>query len=384
MNADDHSGSAWLVNQFAPPDRAPTARLLGELASGLNQSGWQVRFIACAAGYRAAPVVGWRRLCRDLMAHIKLFRQTLKGPKPDVIICLSDPPALVFTMACAARLRGARLVYWPMDVYPEIAAALGALSDKRLEYRIIKRAVNWALSRCACIVCLDEDMRKKLSVADVAKAPVIAPWPPSELVIPDSAPEPPSDRVRWTYSGNLGRAHVYEVLLRAQRLLEDEARPFELVFQGGGAGRSGAEKLAEDLGLKNFRWMDYAADADLVTSLLRSHVCIATQRPEMLGLLWPSKLALLNLLPRPIIWAGPKDGAIARQLRDRPGLNGVFGPGEHRELASWLAQNESELRQNAKVIFSGEGLRKQIEDARTHAVTSWRQLLDSLLAQAGG
>lgn len=383
MNAGDHSGSVWLVNQFAPPDRAPTARLLGELASGLNQSGWQVRFIACAGGYRAAPVVGWRRLCRDLMAHIKLFRQTLTGPKPDVIICLSDPPALVFTMACAARLRDARLVYWPMDVYPEIAAALGAVSERSLEYRVIRAAVNWALSCCAAVVCLDEDMSEKL-VGDGAKSPVIAPWPPSELAIPDAAPEPPSDLIRWTYSGNLGRAHEYEVLLRAQRLLEDEARPFQLVFQGSGAARSSAEKLAADLGLKKFRWMDYAADADLVASLLRSHACIATQRPEMLGLLWPSKLALLNMLPRPIIWVGPANGAIARRLRDRPGLNGIFGPGDHQELALWLGQNEDALRQKAKAVFSGAGLRKQIDDARTHAVTSWCQLLESLLAQAGG
>ncbi|MCE9520400.1 MAG: hypothetical protein K8R87_12715 [Verrucomicrobia bacterium] len=377
MNLRNNLGTLWLVNQFAPPDRAPTARLLGELAVGLKELGWQVRFIACPEGYRTAPVVGWRRLWRDLKAHIKIFRQTLTGPKPDIVICLSDPPALVFTMACTARLRRAKLVYWPMDVYPEIAAALGALSDRGPLYRVIKSAVDWALARCASVVCLDQDMCEKLLGG--VKDPIIAPWPPSELVIPEAISESPTHLIRWTYSGNLGRAHEYEALLRAQRLLEDEARPFELVFQGGGAARKNAEKLAAELALKNCRWLDYADDTELVVTLLQSHVCIATQRPEMLGLLWPSKLALLEMLPRPIIWVGPLDGAISRQLRKRCGLNGVFDPGDYRGLALWLAQNESQIRQSVSFMFSGVMFRKQVNDARTHAISSWHQLLASLM-----
>ncbi len=379
MSASNHPGTIWLVNHFAPPDRAPTARLLGELAGGLKQFGWRIRFIACAAGYRAAPVIGWRRLWRDLKAHIKLLWQTLTGPKPDIIICLSDPPALVFTMACAARLRRAKLVYWPMDVYPEIAAELGALSRSSAIFRVIKSAVDWALARCASVVCLDSDMCEKLVTAGGVRGPVIAPWPPSELVIPDAAPEPASDLIRWTYSGNLGRAHEYEALLHAQRLLENDDRPFELVFQGGGAARNGAKQMAAELGLKNCRWLDYADDTDLVSILLQSHVCIATQRPIMLGLLWPSKLALLEMLPRPIVWVGPLDGVIARQLCKRPGMNGVFDPGDHRGLASWLAQNENEIRQSARSMFLGGMVQKQIDDARAHAVSSWHQLLITLL-----
>jgi colanic acid biosynthesis glycosyl transferase WcaI len=60
-----------------------------------------------------------------------------------------------------------------------------------------------------------------------------------------------------------------------------------------------------------------------------------TQRPETRGLLWPSKLALLERLPRSILWVGPTDGDIARRLVARGGA-GVFAPGDATGVAAWV------------------------------------------------
>jgi hypothetical protein len=73
----------------------------------------------------------------------------------------------------------------------------------------------------------------------------------------------------------------------------------------------------------------------LPASLLQSAVCVATQRPEAKGLLWPSKLGLLLALPRPILWIGDPSGAIARHLRGLPEA-GVFAPGDAAGVAAWL------------------------------------------------
>jgi hypothetical protein len=267
-----------------------------------------------------------------------------------------------------------------MDVYPEIAAALGALSAQNFIYRAIRRVVHHATLRCASVVCLDMDMVKRVAVSGVKQGPVVAPWPPSELVIPDVTSHPASSRIRWIYSGNLGRAHEFEALLQAQRLLEDENRPFDLVFQGGGALRAEAEMRSAKLELKHCQWLGYADDDQLVSSLLQSHVCIATQRPEVAGLLWPSKLALLDLLPRPIVWIGPLDGAIAGLLRGRPGLNAIFAPDDTRGLAAWLVQNQDEILRQSESIFHGGMLRKQLHEARDNGVAAWDKLLTSLLA----
>lgn len=368
----------WLVNQFVPPDLAPTARLLDDLSEGLGKRGWLPHFLGRKTGYRAQPVRGLKRWLRDLGAHLRLFLRGLFAPRPDIILCLTDPPALVFTMKCLSLWRGARLVHWPMDVYPQIAEALGALKSSSPLYKVIDAASSWAIRKSAAIVCLDEDMRRVLSPP--VPSPIIPPWVSRGIVIPEHLPTPGEEKITWLYSGNLGRAHDFETLLRAQKILEQEGAPFELLFQGSGASQPAAQALATELGLLSCRWLGYADDQQLVASLLAAHVVIATQREETRGLLWPSKLALLQTLPRPIVWVGAPTGAIAASLRSHPGLNGVFAPGDAEHLAEWLLSHVDDFKAAARQPVSSQTIRDQLAASREKSVEAWHHLLGEVLS----
>lgn len=363
-----------LVNQFVPPDDAPTARLLGDLARGLEAAGWEVSFLGGNRGYRGKPVAGWRRWWRDLRTHARLLAGGLTRLRPDFIVCLSDPPALVFTMAIVAGLRSATLIYWPMDVYPRIAAALGEISGESLVYRLVQGATAWGESRCSRIVPLDEDMRREFCGSVHPDTPAIAPWPPA-IPVPERTGARPGGRVCWTYSGNLGRAHDYETLLRAQRILEDRGAPFDLVFQGGGAARESARRMAADLGLRHCAWRDYVDESRLVDSLLEANLLIVTQRVETRGLLWPSKLALIEVLPRPVAWVGPTDGATAARLRASGRLAGIFNPGDSAGLAGWLLEHLGELQQVPSLPFVAEAAKKSLDNARETGIKCWNDVL---------
>ena len=367
----------WLVNQFVPPDLAPTARLLGDLSEGLGNRGWTLHFLGRKAGYRAKSVTGLQRWLRDLGAHVSLFVRGLFAPRPDIILCLTDPPALVFTMKWLSFLRGAELVHWPMDVYPQIAVALGALNSSSTLYKVIDAASSWAIRRSAAVVCLDDDMRRALSLPAAA---VIPPWVSREIRIPEHPPVPGETKITWLYSGNLGRAHDFETVLRAQKVLEEAGAPFELVFQGGGACLPPAQALAAELGFHSCRWQGYANDQQLVASLLAAHVVVATQREETRGLLWPSKLALLQALPRPILWIGAPAGAIAASLRSRPGLNGVFAPGEATQLAQWLLSHAEDFKAAARQPASPQAIREHLASTREKSLDAWHQLLGQVLS----
>jgi hypothetical protein len=110
-----------------------------------------------------------------------------------------------------------------------------------------------------------------------------------------------------------------------------------LIFQGGGPEWVEAQEFARALDLGQVEWRPYAPEDQLVESLLAAHVLIVTQKPVTQGLLWPSKLSLVMTLPRPIIFVGPKDGAIARQLSGKS-ATAVFAPGENSALADHIAQ----------------------------------------------
>lgn len=324
-----------LLNQFVPPDPAPTARLLGDLAEAFSAQGWEPVLIGKQDGYRQGKKRGLARLIRDGLAHARMFWAGLRAGPCDWIVCLSDPPGLPFTAALLARIKRARLAHWAMDVYPEVAVALGALPSGMVS-RLVGAAMTFGYRKCDLLVALDEDMRQVIGGrCDLNPVNVQPPWPPTFR--PARASHSPSETGRtWLYSGNLGRAHEFRDILEAQRLLETGPKPWRLVFQGGGPSFEEARAYAAVLGLKHCQWQNYADDAALLETLLQADVLIATQKESMLGLLWPSKLAVLQLMGRPILWVGPATGQIGATLRASSAMNGVFAPGEAAAIAQWI------------------------------------------------
>jgi len=357
-----------LINQFIPPDPAPTARLLGELAAELGRRGHGIVLIADGADYRGAKTLLGSRALREMVSLARLFVRAVLVRRVDVIVCLTSPP-LVPVVARWARLRHgrARLVHWAMDLYPEVAVALGEVRGGSLLHRITAALMGEAYRACDRIIVLDEDMAARVN-AYGAGCKVLAPWPPALEGTAEDWPSVAGDgdaAFTWLYSGNLGRAHEWETLLEAQAMLENADLAVDLVFQGGGTEREATLARAKELGLVRCRWQDYAAPEALVPSLLAADCLIATQRPETSGCLWPSKLALALQLERPLVWVGETEGAVARLLRERG--HDCFAPGD----AAGLAEKIKSLLEssNGDVPPPSQGvLRERIESLRRNGI----------------
>jgi len=321
------------LNQYFPPDPAPTGVLLRELADELERAGHTVDFVAARQDYRAGqPKRG--RMLREAKALARMLLDGLRRPRAEVVVSASSPPCLLVVATLVAAWHRARSVHWIMDLYPEIAVALGEVRAGFVS-RMIGRVMGWCYRSASRVVALDEDMAARLRRYGVDCA-VIRPWvfAPVLKQLAVARGEPGAEWT-WIYSGNLGRAHEWETLLQAQAILEKRAASVRLLFQGGGPSREAARERATALGLRQCEWADYVAEEELPASLLRCQALAVTQLPAAQGLLWPSKLGLVMSLPRPILWVGPVDGAIARMLRDFPHA-GIFAPGEQARIADWL------------------------------------------------
>jgi len=247
-----------------------------------------------------------------------------------------------------ARQRGARHYHWLFDMYPELATALGEIREGTMA-RVFESATRRAYRRADCVVALDADMAERLKGYGLA-ARVIPPWVFEYLLeaIPaDKARAPDPAGPVWLYSGNLGRAHEWRTLLDAQKMLEAGGGRWRLVFQGGGPSWTPAQEVAKQVGLTRCEWRPYAQQDELPESLLAADVLTVTQKPECRGLLWPSKLALVTALPRPILWVGPTDGAIARDLETLPHA-GIFAPGDAAGVAKWVTETAPNLKPVAR------------------------------------
>jgi colanic acid biosynthesis glycosyl transferase WcaI len=322
-----------ILNQYAPPDPSPTAVLAGEIARLMEQQGHEVVCLAGGGSY-AAGRGGWRRWANELLCLGRMLVSALCAHGVGAVVVMTSPPCALLVGTLVAGWHRARLIHWVMDLYPETAVALGECGPGF--GKVVGALMAPAYRRCALVIALDEDMADRLRQSYGVKAAVLPPWPPAQ-VVPDpvGAELRSGERRIWMYSGNLGRAHDWETLLDAQEILEKEGRNWELVFQGGGAGYREAKVRAEQRGLRHCRWLPYAETARLVESLLAADVLVATRRPALRGLLWPSKLALLQTLPRPLVWVGETEGAVAQFLRGR-GATVAFASGDSRGLADWL------------------------------------------------
>lgn len=353
------------LNQYFPPDPAPTGVLLQELAESMAAAGHTVDFVAARQDYRAGQRQG-RRMVREARALLRMLIDGLRRPQPDIVLSASSPPCLLLVGTFLAWWHRAKSVHWIMDLYPEIAVALGEIPDGRLA-RLLKKMMDWAYRRAAAVVVLDEDMESRLQSTG-AKLTIIRPWVfSSVLEVLAQTSAQPQEPWTWIYSGNLGRAHEWHALLAAQAILEERGAGIRLLFQGGGPSRPAAEEKSRELGLQDCVWAGYVEEAELPASLLRARVLVVTQLPSTQGLLWPSKLGLILSLGRPILWVGPTEGAITRLLQEHPHA-GIFALGEGARIAEWLLARREESCEVARAIDPAEH--------RQAALASWKTLLE--------
>ena len=328
------------LNQYFPPDPAPTGLLFGEIAEELRARGHEVIFVSSGQEYRAGQKLSFRWV-REAWALVRMFFVGIWQRRADLVVSGSSPPCLAMVGALVALRHWRPHLHWCMDMYPDLAVALREIPAGRFA-AFIRWLMKRAYRSAHTVIVLDEDMSERLRRYGVESLES-RPWVPGAVLttLPVPAPAPAARPWTWLYSGNLGRAHDWQTLLAAQAELESRGVDATLVFQGGGPQWAAAQTRATELGLKKVQWRDYAPEDQLCAKLLHAHCLVATQLPAARGLLWPSKLALDAGLPRPILFVGPQDGAIAALLKARP-KTGIFAPGDFAAVARWVEERRGD------------------------------------------
>src|SRR5437764_3596109 len=236
------------VNRYFAPDHSATSQMVGDLAFFLAARGHDVVAITSRQRYDAASArlaprerlhgveivrVATTRFGRGflpgraldyatfyLSAFFALLRRARRG---DVVVAMTDPPLLSVVAALACALRGARLVNWTQDLFPEVATALG------MRFAGWARPLrDWSLRRAATNVALGEQMAARIRERG-GRAVVRHNW--AGAALHPVAREANALRARWQlgdafvveYSGNAGRAHEVATIAAAMRRLGDNA-----------------------------------------------------------------------------------------------------------------------------------------------------------------
>ena len=393
------------VNRFFYPDHSATSQLLTDLTFHLAKTGIAVHVITgrqvydnpdstlpsndIIQGIRVIRVWTTRFGRQNLLGRTfdyltfylsaawSLFALATPG---DIVVAKTDPPLISVVAAIVAKIRGAKLINWIQDLFPEVAVALSVGGIGGLE-GLLRSVRNWSLRTAYKNVAIGDGMAKKLAGEGIKPdaIQVIHNWADGRVIQPVDREKNDlrrewhiQDRFVVGYSGNIGRAHEFDTILDAAERLKDVTN-IVFLFIGGGAHRDRIEEEARRRSLESIMFKTYQPRDQLALSLTVPDVHLISLQPSLEGLIVPSKLYGIAAAGRPTIFIGSKHGEIPHILREAQcGFSVEKGQAEEvsriiRELAD---DKETCLRlgRRARALFD------QRFDTR-HAMEAWEAVI---------
>jgi colanic acid biosynthesis glycosyl transferase WcaI len=307
------------------------------------------------------------------------LREGLQAERPDVVLCMTDPPIIADVALIVARRFRAPLVVVSQDVFPEIAIEL-----KRLENPVVigllRRAIRAYLERADRVVAIGETMRERLERkgAPPERLRVIPNWVDSSALTPRprdngwAREHGLAGRFVVMHSGNVGYAQNLDALVRAATFLRD-LDDLTIAIVGEGSRRGELVELAELLETDHVVFLPYQPRRVLSESLSSADVHVVGLARGLSGYVVPSRLYGIMAVGRPVIVAADAESETA-QLVERVGCGVVLPPGRPELLA-----REIRRARDGELDLEGMGRRAReyvaAEADRDVAVDRYRELL---------
>jgi colanic acid biosynthesis glycosyl transferase WcaI len=350
-----------VINQYYWPGFEATAYLLSQLCAALADE-FDVTVIT---GRLGIPPAGPGRAAHDgveiVRVHSTAFdrsnlalralnyatyllsslRGALSSQKPDVVLCMTDPPVIGNVALIVARRFRVPLVVVSQDVFPEIAVELKRLESKPL-IGLLRVLINYYLRRADRVVAIGETMQQRLQAkgASPDRMAVIPNWVDTKAITPApkdndwSRAHELAERFVVMHSGNIGHAQNLDALVRSTTFLRD-LDDLVVAIIGGGARHAELQALAERLEADHVRFMDYQPREVLSLSLSTADVHVVGLAEGLAGYVVPSRLYGILSSGRPVIVAADADSETARVV-ERVGCGVVVPPGRPELLAATI------------------------------------------------
>ena len=262
----------------------------------------------------------------------------MRGRRPDVVLCMTDPPIVADVALVVARRYRAPLVVISQDVFPEIAVQLKRLENPAL-MSLLRVLVRIYLRRADRLVAIGETMRRRLEEkgAPPDRVRVIPNWVDTTRLSPSGKDNHWSrgmglnDKFVVMHSGNVGHAQDLDSLVRSSTFLRD-LDDLVIAIIGTGARHSELVALAELLDADNVRFFYYQSRQVLPQSLSAADVHVVGLAPGLAGYVVPSRLYGILAVARPVIVAADPESETA-QVVQQIGCGIVVPPGRPGLLA---------------------------------------------------
>ena len=394
------------VNRFFYPDHSATSQILSDLAFDLAAEGVHVLVVTSRQRYddavaelpRTERIAGVEvhRVWSTSFGRAGLIGRALDygtfylgagialwklADRRTIVVAETDPPLICLMATPVARLRGAQVVNWLQDLFPEVANALGMGAVRGPVLRVLRFARNLTLRLAGMNVVLGERMAAMVRGQGVGadRTCIIHNWADGDAIRPVLREGNPL-RTAWglegkfivAYSGNLGRAHEFNTIVGAAEQLAHRS-DIAFLFIGAGAQVEAVRRQVSRCGLTNVLFKPYQPREQLKESLGVADLHLVTLNPALEGLIVPSKFYGIAAAGRPTLFIGDTAGEIPTILRDSSCGHAVR-TGDVKALMKLIEQLADDpaacaaMQCNARDVFDRRFDRKI-------AVRAWKQVL---------
>jgi colanic acid biosynthesis glycosyl transferase WcaI len=379
-----------LVNRYFHPDQSATSRMVSGLAFALAKRGYSVavltsrqyhnrtdmalparetiqgvevsRLATSAFGRASLPGRAADYLSFHVLAAWWMLVNARRG---DLCVNCTDPPLLTVATALPIRLRGAALVSWVMDLFPETAIELGMFDRHPRLAGLALRLRNWSDRRASLLVCPTASMARHLAGTTDTPISVVHHWSDGSEIRPVERSENElrrawglQDKFVVGYSGNFGRAHDFSTLLDAADRLRDD-HDIRFLMIGDGQQRKAVEQEVTRRRLDNVVFKPLQPTSVLSQSLCVADVHLVSLLPALEHCIIPSKFYGVLAAGRPTFFVGSLGGEVARVARDFD-CGSAFEIGDADGLAAGIValRDDSErlgtMGANARRLFEND------------------------------
>ncbi len=405
MKSNSRRDRILVLNQYYWPGVEATSHLLTELCEALAED-YDVEVVTGVLhGHEHEPQTSERNGVRIVRVSSTAYERSeltrraanylsylgsalayaLRGPAPDLVLCMTDPPIVGDLGVLVGRRFGAPVIVISQDVFPEIATELGRLRNPAV-VGVLRGLVGAYLRRADRIVAIGETMRGRLVAKGTPpdRLRVIPNWVDTTAITPQ-----PRDNA-WAekhglvskfvvmHSGNVGHAQDLDSLVRAATFLRDRD-DIRIVVVGYGARHSQVAELAHRLEVEDLvRFLPYQQRGRLPLSLSSADLHVVGLAKGLAGYVVPSRLYGILSAARPVIAAADDESETARLVRDvECGI--VIPPGKPELLARTIREAAEGAYDLSSMGHRGREYVEREAD-RSVAMARYRALIAEVLA----
>ncbi len=366
-------------NRSYYPDTGATGQLLTELTQDLvREHGFDVTVVSGPSpdgskpdaitheGVRIVRARGTRLARRGFLGRfanyvtyfLVAFWVSLRLPRADIVVALTDPPIIGLVAWMTSKRMGARFVFLCQDIFPEVATLLEDFRSETVN-AILQQVNCFLVKRADRIVALGDTMKGRLvegKNADPSKVSVIHNWADTEAISPApkdnefSRAHGLADKFVVMHSGNIGLSQNLDCLIEAASIIVSE-RDVVFLIVGDGVRREALQSEVARRELDNVVFLPYQPRESLRDSYATADVFIVSLKPGLAGYIVPSKLYGILAAGRPYVAAVEAKTEVAA-ITTEYDCGSVITPGDvgglvheitrfyrDRELAERLGQN---------------------------------------------